>query len=48
MGISKAALKLTQELKKASMERLRQFNAEAQSILVSLKADLVVVFMQAF
>ena len=47
MGISKAALKLTQDLK-ASMERLGGFKTEAQTILVSLKMYLVVVFTQAF
>jgi hypothetical protein len=47
VGISKAALKLTQNLK-ASMDRLGQFKAEAQTILVSLKMYLVAVFTQAF
>jgi tape measure domain-containing protein len=46
VGGDEAALKLTEDLK-ASMERLKQFKAEAETTLASLRVDPVLAFSQA-
>lgn len=46
VGGSEAALKLTEDLK-ASMERLKQFKAEAESTLAALRIDPVLAFSNA-